>query len=308
MDFRIFTEPQNGATYADQLRLATAAEQLGFDGFFRSDHYMTMDERTGGLPGPTDSWTTLGALARETETIRLGTLVSSATHRLPGILAIQVAQVDEMSDGRIELGLGTGWFEAEHRAYGIPFPTKRFGILEEQLDVVTGLWNTPLGETFSYAGEHYQLENAPALPKPVQSPVPIIIGGSGPSRTPALVARFGHEYNSWVAPAETVLERAGRIASACAAIGRDANEIVLSIAGTTAAGSSEADVARRADFANATPEALRERGFAGSAAEVVDKISALGELGISRIYFQVMDFNDVDQLQFLAQEVLPQLR
>ena len=308
MDFRIFTEPQNGATYSDQLRLATAAEQLGFDGFFRSDHYMTMNPRNGGLPGPTDSWTTLGALARETSTIRLGTLVSSATHRVPAILAIQVAQVDEMSNGRIELGLGTGWFEAEHRAYGIPFPTKRFGMLEEQLEVITGLWATPVGETYSFSGDHYELVNAPALPKPVQSPVPIIVGGSGPSRTPALVARFAHEYNSWVASPETVSERAGRIASACEAIGRDASEVVLSIAGATAVGATDADVARRADAANSTPDALRESGFAGSAAEVVDKVSALAELGISRIYFQVLDFHDVDQVEFLASEVVPQLR
>lgn len=308
MDFRIFTEPQNGATYSDQLRLATAAEQLGFEGYFRSDHYMTVDARNGGLPGPTDSWTTLGALARETSSIRLGTLVSSATHRYPAILAIQVAQVDEMSGGRIELGLGTGWFEAEHRAYGIPFPAKRFGILEEQLEVITGLWNTPVGETFSYVGEHYDLAGAPALPKPVQSPVPIIIGGSGPSRTPAIAARFGHEYNSWVAPLETVRERASRIASACATIGRDASEIVLSIAGTTAVGASEADVTRRADVTASSPADLREKGFAGSAAEVVDKVSALKEAGISRVYFQVHDFHDIDQLEYLASEVAPQLR
>lgn len=308
MDFRIFTEPQNGASYGDQLRLATASEQLGFEGYFRSDHYMTMDPRNGGLPGPTDSWTTLGALARETSTIRLGTLVSSATHRYPAILAIQVAQVDEMSGGRIELGLGTGWFEAEHRAYGIPFPSKRFGMLEEQLEVITGLWGTPVGETFSFSGEHYELAGAPALPKPVQSPVPIIIGGSGPSRTPAIAARFGHEYNSWFSPANEVSERVARIASACTAIGRDPREIVLSIAGTTAAGASEADVARRADAAKSTPDALRESGFAGSAAEIVDKVSTLAELGISRIYFQVMDFSDLDQLEFLASKVMPQLR
>src|SRR5438094_2436447 len=146
MQLRIFTEPQLGASYLDQLRVATAAEQLGFDAFFRSDHYLTMG-KSSGLPGPTDAWLTLAALARETSRVRLGTLVSSATFRLPGPLAISVAQVDAMSGGRVELGLGAGWYEAEHRAYGIPFPPtrERFDRLAEQLAVITGLWATPDG-------------------------------------------------------------------------------------------------------------------------------------------------------------------
>src|SRR5690606_1450749 len=180
MDFRIFIEPQQGASYDDQLQIALATERLGFNAFFRSDHYLAMGARDG-LPGPTDSWTTLAGLARETTSIRLGTLVSSATFRHPGILAIQVAQVDDMSGGRVELGLGTGWFSEEHRAYGIPFPPRRFGMLEEQLEVVTGLWSTPVGTTFNYAGEHYTLVDSPALPKPAQSKPPIIIGGKGES-------------------------------------------------------------------------------------------------------------------------------
>ena len=139
MDLRIFTEPQQGATYDDLLRVARATEDLGFDGFFRSDHYLAMGDGDG-LPGPTDAWTTLAGLARETSTIRLGTLVTAATFRHPGLLAIQVAQVDQMSGGRIELGLGAGWFAAEHEAYGIPFPAKRFGLLTEQLEIVTRQW------------------------------------------------------------------------------------------------------------------------------------------------------------------------
>src|ERR1700712_2294972 len=131
MELRIFTEPQQGASYDQILRIAKASEDLGFGAFFRSDHYLTMGG--DGLPGPTDAWTTLAGLARETHRIKLGTLVSSVTYRYPGILAIQVAQVDRMSGGRAELGLGTGWFEAEHKSYGIPFPAKRFGLLEEEL-------------------------------------------------------------------------------------------------------------------------------------------------------------------------------
>lgn len=304
MDFRIFTEPQNGADYIDQLWLAQAAEVLGFDAFFRSDHYLSM--HSDGLPGPTDSWTTLAGLARETSRIRLGTLVSSATFRHPGILAIQVAQVDQMSGGRVELGLGTGWFAEEHAAYGIPFPHKRFGMLQEQLEIVTGLWSTPLGDTFSFEGEHYTLTDSPALPKPTQPAVPIIIGGSGKKRTPALAAQFGAEFNGWYAAPDVVAERLGRVREACEAIERDPASIVYSIAGTTAVGATEADVQARAEAANSTPEALREKGFAGSAAEVADRLGELREAGVSRIYFQVLDFQDLDQLDFLAREVIPQ--
>lgn len=305
MDFRIFIEPQNGASYDDQLILAQAAESLGFDGFFRSDHYLTMDDRNGGLPGPTDSWTTLAGLARETSTIRLGTLVSSATHRLPSILAIQVAQVDEMSGGRVELGLGTGWFEQEHLAYGIPFPAQRFGILEEQLAIVTGLWAAD--DPFTFSGEHYRLVDAPGLPKPRQAHVPIIIGGSGPSKTPALAARFADEYNAGFATLEPLAERVARVRAACEAIGRDPGSITMSIAGTVAIGATAAEQTARADAAGRSLDDLRVGGLAGSAAEVVDKIGMLGELGFTRVYFQLLDIHDLDQVAFIASDVLPQL-
>lgn len=305
MDFRIFTEPQNGATYGQQLALARAAESLGFDGYFRSDHYLSMAPTHG--PGPTDSWVTLAGLARETSTIRLGTLVSSATFRWPALLAIQVAQVDEMSGGRVELGLGTGWFEAEHLAYGIPFPPKRFGLLEEQLEIVTGLWSTPVGETYTFHGSHYDLSGAPALPKPVQSPPPIIIGGSGASRTPALAARFAHEFNGFYSPPAVLAERLGRVRAACERIGRDAASMVMSIAGTTVVGESEAVLERRAARANSTPARVRQVGFGGTASEVVDRIGELREAGVSRIYFQLLDIDDLDQLDYLAREVVPQL-
>jgi len=182
---RIFVEPQQGASYEQLLAVAQATEALGFDAFFRSDHYLSMGG--DGLPGPTDAWVTLAALARETTRIRLGTLVSSATFRWPGVLAITVAQVDAMSGGRVELGLGTGWYDGEHTAYGIPFPAlgERFERLEEQLAILTGLWATPVGEKFSYSGTHYTLEDSPALPKPLQQPYPpLILGGAGARRTP----------------------------------------------------------------------------------------------------------------------------
>src|SRR5689334_21471823 len=192
MDLRIFIEPQQGARYADQLRVAKATEELGFDAFFRSDHYLSMGD-ADGLPGPTDSWVTLGALARETQRIRLGTLVNAATFRLPGPLAIAVAQVDEMSGGRVELGLGTGWFDAEHKAYGIPFQEvrERFDLFAEQLEIIHSLWTTPSGQTYSFSGMHYTLTDSPALPKPVQlAHPPVIRAAKGKKLSATLVHRL----------------------------------------------------------------------------------------------------------------------
>ncbi len=198
MDLRIFTEPQQGASYDELLAVAQRAETLGFDAFFRSDHYLKMGSASG-LPGPTDSWVTLAGIARETTTIRLGTLVTAATFRYPGPLAISVAQVDQMSGGRVELGLGAGWYDDEHRAYGIPFPSlgERFERLDEQRAIITGLWETPEGETFTYTGRHHSVVDSPGLPKPVQRPrPPIIIGGGGPKRTPRLAATYADEFNA----------------------------------------------------------------------------------------------------------------
>lgn len=304
MDFRIFIEPQQGASYDDQLRIARAAERLGFDGFFRSDHYLAMGSGDG-MPGPTDSWTTLAGLARETTSIRLGTLVSSATFRHPGVLAIQVAQVDAMSGGRVELGLGTGWFAEEHRAYGIPFPDKRFGMLEEQLKVVTGLWATPAGSVFNHSGEHYELVDSPALPKPVQNPLPIIIGGKGASKTPDLAARFAAEYNTTFGTFDDFAPRIARVREACERAGRDPETLTLSVPGTVAVGATRADAERRAAAIGRTVDDVAKGGFAGTAQEVVDRVGSLAELGITRVYFQVLDLHDLEQLELLAAEVTP---
>lgn len=305
MDFRIFTEPQQGASYDDLLAVAQASERLGFDAFFRSDHYLAMG-KGDGLPGSTDAWTTLAGLARETSSIRLGTLVSSVTYRHPGILAIQVAQVDHMSGGRAELGLGTGWFAKEHLAYGIPFPEKRFGLLEEQLEIVTGLWATPPGERFDFSGKHYTLADSPALPKPVQSPLPVIVGGGGAKKTPALAARFATEYNTGFSTIADMRPRIDRAREACAQISRDPASLTISIPGTVAGGVTPADAARRAAAIGRELPELRDGGFAGTAAEIVDQIGAFAELGATRFYFQVLDLHDLDHLDFLAREVVPQ--
>ncbi|GGF39200.1 LLM class F420-dependent oxidoreductase [Subtercola lobariae] len=305
MQLRIFTEPQMGASYDDLLAVAQATERLGFDAFFRSDHYLTMGG--DGLPGPTDAWTSLAGLARETSRIKLGTLVSSVTYRYPGILAIQVAQVDQMSGGRAELGLGTGWFKAEHEAYGIPFPEKRFDLLEEQLAIVTGLWSTPVGETYSFDGTHYQLTDSPALPKPVQSPLPVIVGGNGPSRTPKLAARFAAEYNQAFPELANIARQFGRVRAACEAVGREPDSLVYSAALVIATGSTEAKFGRRAAAIGREPAELREHGISGTAAEVIDRIGWLREQGVERLYLQVLDLTDLEHLDFIASEIAPHL-
>ncbi|WP_026875955.1 LLM class F420-dependent oxidoreductase [Jiangella gansuensis] len=304
MQLRIFTEPQQGASYDDLLRVAQATERLGFDAFFRSDHYLAMGSGSG-LPGPTDAWTTLAGLARETSRIRLGTLVSSATFRYPGVLAIQAAQVDQMSGGRVELGLGAGWFEREHAAYGIPFPPKRFGLLEEQLSIITGLWSTPEGSRFDFAGDHYTLTDSPALPKPVQQPIPVIIGGNGPRRTPALAAKFAAEYNTSFPPKDEIAGKFGNVRKACEDASRDPDSLVYSAALIAVCGSDEAEFARRAAVVGREPEELRRNGLAGRPQELVDGINALKELGAGHVYLQILDLSDLDHLELIAAEVAP---
>lgn len=308
MEYCLFTEPQEGFDYDDQLAFALAAERLGFDAYFRSDHYLRMAPGDPG-PGGTDAWTTLAGLARETSTIRLGTLVSSATHRIPGVLAVQVAQVDRMSGGRVEFGLGTGWFEREHHAYGIPFPAKRFGILEEQLEIITGLWQTPVGERFDFAGRHYTVEDSPALPKPVQSRVPVIVGGGGPSRTPAIAARFATEFNIGFVAEDVVAEKFAGVRAACESAGRDPETLKLSVAMPTLAGATDADLERRAANLGRPLQAFRDApgGIAGGRDEIVAKVERLRALGAERVYLQVLDIRDLEQVEFLGAEVLPHL-
>ncbi|GAA2634861.1 LLM class F420-dependent oxidoreductase [Dactylosporangium fulvum] len=302
----VFTEPQLGATYEDQLAIAQRAERLGFEAFFRSDHYVTMGG--DGLPGPTDSWVTLGALARETSTIRLGTLVSSATFRYPGPLAITIAQVDAMSNGRIEVGLGAGWFEREHTAYGIPFPPvgERFDRLSEQLAILTGLWSTPAGSTFSFEGRYYDLVDSPALPKPVQQPgPPIIVGGKGPRRTPQLAARYAAEYNvpfSSLADTDAAFKR---VVAAIEEEGRDGRApIVFSVAQTIVCGENEAEVRRRAESVGLDPDASP---LFGTPSEIAEHLNEYVKIGASRLFLQVLDLRDLDHLDLIAAEVAPLL-
>jgi F420-dependent oxidoreductase-like protein len=307
MDLRIFTEPQQGASYDTLLKVASTAEDLGvFSAFFRSDHYLKMGD-ADGLPGPTDAWITLAGLARETSTIRLGTLMTAATFRLPGVTAIQVAQVDAMSGGRVEFGLGAGWYEAEHTAYGIPFPKEKFGRLEEQLEIITGLWKTKLGDTFDFSGEYYTLTGSPALPKPAQERIPVLVGGYGPKRTPALAARFADEFNLPFASVEDTAAQFGRVREAAERAGRPADGLVYSNALVVCVGRDDAEVARRAAAIGREVDELKANGLAGTPDEVAEKIGRYAAVGSERVYLQVLDLADLDHLELIASRVAPQL-
>ncbi|AXO36045.1 LLM class F420-dependent oxidoreductase [Micromonospora sp. B006] len=307
MELRIFTEPQQGATYDQLLAVARRAEETGFAAFFRSDHYLKMGSVSGD-PGPTDAWTTLAGLARDTTRIRLGTLMTAATFRLPGPLAITVAQVDQMSGGRIELGIGTAWYAEEHAAYGIPFPPlgERFDRLEEQLAVITGLWSTPAGSTFDFPGTYYPVSDSPALPKPVQRPrPPILLGGMGPKRTPRLAARYADEFNLPFVSVEDTVAQFQRVRDACAEIDRDPSTMAWSNALVLCCGRNEAEVKRRAEAIGRDPDELRANGAAGTPAEVVETLGRYAETGSSRAYLQVLDLTDLDHLELVAAEVMP---
>jgi F420-dependent oxidoreductase-like protein len=309
MDVRIFTEPQQGATYDELLAMALATESAGFDAFFRSDHYLAFGESSRAEIGPTDAWTTLAGLARDTSRVRLGTLLTAGTFRLPGPLAITVAQIDAMSGGRVELGLGAGWYEAEHRAYGIGFPAtagERLRRLDEELAIITGLWETTVGETFSFSGEFFTLTDGPALPKPVQRPrPPVIVGGRGMKRTPAIAAKYANEFNLAFQSPEQARVILGAVDAACEAIGRVPTEIKRSIALQTVCGRDTAECNRRALAIGRELDDLKASGLAGTPREIAERLVSFAELGISRVYLQMLDVTDLEHVAFTGAELLP---
>jgi F420-dependent oxidoreductase-like protein len=260
--------------------------------------------KVSGLPGPTDAWITLAGLAVETERIKLGTLMSPATFRFPGPLAISVAQVDQMSGGRVEFGFGAGWFDAEHAAYAIPFPSlgERFDRYEEQLAIITGLWETPEGEQFNFEGKYYTVKDSPGLPKPAQRPrPPVLLGGSGPKRTPRLAARYADEFNVPFSSIDDTAAAFGRVRDACAAAGRDAASMTYSAAQVVCCGRDDAEISRRAEAIGWKVEDVRAYGLGGTPAELAEKIGKYAEIGAERIYLQVLDLHDLDHLELLSE-------
>ncbi len=306
MELRIFTEPQQGASYEDLLAVAQATETAGFAGFFRSDHYLKMGD-VDGLPGPSHAWVTLAGLARETDHIRLGTLVSPVTFYSPGPLAITVAQVDAMSGGRVDFGIGAGWFEAEHRAYGLDFPALggRFDLLEETLEQVHGLWNTPEGQTFNHEGQFHSFVDSPALPKPAQRPhPPIIIGGRGASRTPKLAATYAADFNLAFTPLDDVASAIERVEKACLDMGRDPDEIVRSAALALCLGTNEAEINRRAAAIGRQTDELRTTALAGTPDEILTKMKRYADAGIQRMYLQVLDLEDLNHIHMAGADLV----
>ena len=307
MRVRIFVGGEHAASYTEIVALARVAEECGFDGFFRSDHFLSTGP-PGGTGSPTDAWITLAGLARETSALRLGTLVSAATFRNPGALAVIAAQVDVMSGGRVELGLGTGYHEGEHQAYGIPFPTvpERFERLEEQLAIVTGLWTTPTDGHFVWRGEHYQLAVRGDLPRTAQKPhPPIIVGGSGRRRTPVLAARFANEFNIGLHSAAEARAQYARVRHACETLGRDPAQIGMSGVLIACCGSNEREVARRARTIGMPLEQLYAAAATGTPAQVIERCREGQVAGAETLYLQIRDLGDHDHLRLIGEQVLP---
>ena len=315
MDLRIFTEPQQGASHSDLLGMARATLVNGFSGFFRSDHVLSMG--SAGLPGPSESLVSLGAIATQVPGIRLGTLVASATFRHPSMLAIGAATVDDISGGRLELGIGAGWFQAEHTAYGLTLPAdaaERFDRLTEQLEIITGLWAADPDQAFEYQGRYFQLAGAPGLPKPQQRAadgtpkIPIVIGGHGPKRTPALAARFADDFNVGFSDLAATRTQHDRGRAACGAIGRDPGALTYSAAQTVFCGRDDAEVARRVAAAGHDLDDARARPLTGTPDQLLESLAAWADAGVQRVYLQVLDLTDLDHVALLGEQVLTPAR
>jgi F420-dependent oxidoreductase-like protein len=301
MRFAVMIEGQEDVGWDDWLALARACERLGFEALFRSDHYLSVEgarER-----GSLDAWSTVSALAAVTTNLRLGTLVSPATFRHPSVLAKNAVTADHVSGGRIEVGLGTGWSEAEHRVYGFPFPRmrERMDRLAEQLEIVTRSWQDG---PFSFSGEHWTVEDLDARPKPVQSPLPLIMGGAALPRGAALAARYASEYNVVHASPEEASEARGRLAQACSAAGRDPATLRFSLMHALLIGADESELAERARQLG-DPDELRRSWLAGTPEEVVARLRAYEAVGVERVMLQHLLHRDEAALELFASEVMP---
>jgi alkanesulfonate monooxygenase SsuD/methylene tetrahydromethanopterin reductase-like flavin-dependent oxidoreductase (luciferase family) len=301
-------EGQEDVTWKDWVALADTCERSGIEALFRSDHYLSVsgEYQRGAL----DAWGTICALAARTSTLRLGTMVSPSSFRHPSILAKLATTADHVSGGRIELGLGTGWSEVEHTAYGFPFLSmgERMDVLAEQLEIVhDGHW----GEgPFSFQGQYYTLKDLDAQPTPVQRPhPPLIMGGAAGPRAARLAARFADEYNTVMPTLAEIEQRRAAIVAACERAGRD--PIPFSVMTTTLVGADRADLQRRADrFAEWTGqrvdlEALPETWIAGTVEEVVEQLRHYADAGVERVYLQHLVHRDLEAVELIGRELVP---
>lgn len=316
MRYCVMAEGQEGVAWERWLALAEACERLGFEALFTSDHYLSEK----GLPerGSSDAWTVLAALAARTSRLRLGTLVSPVTFRHPTLLAKIASTVDHISGGRVDLGLGAGWWVEEHRTHGFPFPPteERFDLLEQQLEVVHGLFTQ---ETFSFEGRHYSLENCSFVPKPVQDPhPPIIVGGEGGPRMARLVARWADEFNTVGGSPEEVGQRIARVREAVEAAGRDPGEVTTSYMTWCFVGADEREFRAKVERArHYDPGAgdfddyladLEDDCILGTPERAAGRIAEYEAAGVQRFILNHELWDDLEMLELLAAEVLPRVR
>lgn len=317
MRFCLMLEGQEGVTWPDWLAAAHAAERLGFEAIFTSDHYLSVMRHRDRDRGSSDAWTMLAALAASTDTIRLGTMVSPVTFRHPSLLAKAAVTVDRVSGGRAEVGMGAGWWEEEHRAHGFPFPDTptRFDMLEEQVEIVHGLLTE---ERFSFQGKHYQLDDVPFAPKGVHSPhPPIVIGGGGGPRIAALVSRWADEFNTVGPSPDQAKERFAKVRDRLDADGRAQDTLTTSVMTWCYVGETERQAMRLIERARARAmrvarfddelDELRAHCIVGSADQAVERLNEYAAAGVQRIMLNHELFDDLEMLDVLAERVFPQV-
>jgi F420-dependent oxidoreductase-like protein len=314
MDVCLMIEGQEGVTWDQWLSLALACEEHGFEGLFRSDHYLSFDHPKER--GAFDAWATLAALASITERIRLGTLVSPGGFRHPSELAKSVVTVDHASDGRVELGMGAGWFEREHRAFGFPFPSdaERLDVLTEQVEIVHRLWSE---DEVDFEGRHYRLESCTSLPRPLQEPhPPLIVGGNAGPRSVAMAARWADEYNVVFVDPATARTYRERVEAACDAIGRDPGEVRFSVMTRLLIGADKDDLRRNAvalmeridedGDVEAFIEGMRPTMTVGTVEQVLERLAEYAGVGAERVFLQHLVHDDLETVTLIGHEIVPE--